>query len=242
MTVSLKHTTQAVGTDAGNGEIRKDQWNEEHALTQATNRLLGRTTAGDGATEEISVGAGLTLASGSLVNDVIGKQTIWVPALAMVPRTTNGAGSGTAETSSNRVMIRTLDFDGSTQEFAQFAIQMPKSWDEGTIIAQFLWSHPATTVNFGVVWGISAQARSDNENLDNAFGTVVTVTDTGGTTDRMYITSETGAVTVGSTPSPEDYITFQIQRNPADASDTMAVDARLHGVKIHYTIDAARDN
>lgn len=66
MTISLTHTTVAVGTDAGNGEIRKAQWNEEHTLTMATSRLLGRTTAGTGAAEEISVGSNLSLATGSL--------------------------------------------------------------------------------------------------------------------------------------------------------------------------------
>lgn len=40
-------------------------------LTMATARLLGRTTASSGAIEEISVGAGLTLSSGSLASNVI---------------------------------------------------------------------------------------------------------------------------------------------------------------------------
>lgn len=66
MAVSLKHATQATGTDAGNGEIGKTQWNEEHALLIGTGKLVGRTTAGDGAAEEISVGSGLSLAGGSL--------------------------------------------------------------------------------------------------------------------------------------------------------------------------------
>src|SRR5690349_16850501 len=39
-------------------------------LTMATARLLGRTTASTGAVEEISVGAGLSLAAGSLTNTV----------------------------------------------------------------------------------------------------------------------------------------------------------------------------
>lgn len=73
MTISLKHTTQAVGTDAGNGEIGKTQWNEDHSLTLATNKLLGRTTAGTGAAEEISAGTGLTLSGGSLA---IGSNTL----------------------------------------------------------------------------------------------------------------------------------------------------------------------
>jgi len=46
MAVSLTHATVAVGTDAGNGEIRKLQWNEEHALTAAANKLLGTVSAG----------------------------------------------------------------------------------------------------------------------------------------------------------------------------------------------------
>lgn len=66
MAVSLTHTTVAVGTEAGNGKIGKAEWNEAHTLTCATSKLLGRTTAGDGAVEEISVGSGLTFASGTL--------------------------------------------------------------------------------------------------------------------------------------------------------------------------------
>lgn len=41
-------------------------------LTQATSRLLGRTTASSGAIEEISVGTGLSLASGSLTKSFSG--------------------------------------------------------------------------------------------------------------------------------------------------------------------------
>lgn len=66
MAVSLTHTTVATGTDAGNGEIRKAQWNEGHTLTMATARLLGRTTASTGAAEEIAVSSDLSLASGTL--------------------------------------------------------------------------------------------------------------------------------------------------------------------------------
>lgn len=66
MAVSLTHTTVAVGTNAGNGEIAKEQWNENHTLTMAADRILGRTTAGAGAVEEIAAGTGLTLSAGTL--------------------------------------------------------------------------------------------------------------------------------------------------------------------------------
>jgi hypothetical protein len=172
----------------------------------------------------------------------LGQHTIWIPAAGMYTRTTSGAASGTVETSTNKVMIKTLDFDTTTQEFAQFAVQMPKSWNESNLICQFVWSHGATTTNFGVVWAIEAVSFADADVLDAAFGTAVQVADTGGTANTIYITSETSALTVAGTPAAEEYVVFQVKRVPSDGSDTMAIDARLHGVKIHYTIDAAKDD
>lgn len=73
MAVSLKHnfvSAQADGPDTS--VVRPSNWNAEHDLTMATNRLLGRTTAGTGVAEEISVGTGLTLSAGSLTANIDG--------------------------------------------------------------------------------------------------------------------------------------------------------------------------
>ncbi|RVD39057.1 DUF2793 domain-containing protein [Mesorhizobium sp. M4A.F.Ca.ET.020.02.1.1] len=193
-------------------------------------------TAGTGLT-----GGGDLSADRSFAVD-INKQTIWMPAAAMTPRTTNGATSGTAEMSSNKNMVSTLDFDASTQEFAQFDIAMPKSWNEGTITFIPYWSHASTTTNFGVVWGLDAVAISDDDTLDVAFGTAQTSTDTGGTTNDLYVGPESSAITVSGSPSAGDLVQFRIHRNPSDGSDTMAIDARLHGVKVLYVIDALKDD
>lgn len=171
----------------------------------------------------------------------VGKQTVWVPASAMVPRTTNGAATGELETVTNKVMHNTLDFDSATQEYAQFGVWMPKSWNEGTVLAQFVWSHPSTATNFGVAFGIQGLALSNDDALDAAFGTAQEVTDTGGTTDDIYITAETAAITIGGSPAEGDYVVFQVYRKPADAGDTLAVDARLLGVKLIYTTDTGND-
>ena len=67
MTVSLKHqfnSGKLDGTDAT--LVQPSNWNAEHTLSLATNRLLGRTTAGTGAAEEIAVTGALTLSSGTL--------------------------------------------------------------------------------------------------------------------------------------------------------------------------------
>jgi len=171
-----------------------------------------------------------------------GKETIWVPSGSMTARTTNGSASGTIETTTNKVMIRTLDFDATTAEFAQFAVQMPKSWNEGTVSALFVWSHAATTTNFCVVWGIQGLAVSDDDALDTAFGTAQTATDTGGTTNDLYRSPETSAVTIGGSPAENDVVVFQVYRDAANGSDTMAIDARLHGVALFFTTNANTDN
>ena len=119
---------------------------------------------------------------------------------------------------------------------------MPKSWNEGTILAEFVWTHPATTTNFGVNWNLQAYAFSDGDNISAAFGTAQNVDDTGGNTSYCYISANTPAITIGGTPAESDWVIFQAYRDPAAAGDTMAVDAYLLGVRIIYTTDAANDD
>ena len=67
MTVSLKHAFTSPKTDGADATlVQPSNWNAEHTLELATNRLLGRTTAGTGVAEEISVAGGLTLSGGVL--------------------------------------------------------------------------------------------------------------------------------------------------------------------------------
>lgn len=76
MTFSLKHAFQSAKTDgADTSVVRPSDWNAEHTLSMATDRLLGRTSAGAGAVEEISVGTGLSLTAGTLSSTVTGTVT-----------------------------------------------------------------------------------------------------------------------------------------------------------------------
>jgi hypothetical protein len=76
MTVSLKHTFVSAIADAGDATlVQPSNWNAEHTLSMATNRILGRTTAGTGSFEEITVGAGLSLSGGSLTSTTMGTVT-----------------------------------------------------------------------------------------------------------------------------------------------------------------------
>lgn len=182
------------------------------------------------------------LASYAAATVTQGKHAVPIMAGAIRPSVTGGCAAVAAVAiAANQPDINTLDFDATTEEYAQFAIPMPKSWNEGTITAQFRWSHAATTTNFGVVWGIQAVAVSDDDTMAAAFGTAQTVTDTGGTTNDLYITSETAAITIAGTPQAGDTVYFRVYRKSADASDTMAIDARLHSVVLFLTTDADTD-
>jgi hypothetical protein len=175
-------------------------------------------------------------------NSTLGKHAVFVTSGAIQPSVTGGCAALTSLASAaNQPDIVTLDFDPTTQEFAQFGIVMPKSWNEGTISARFIWSHAATTVNFGVVFGIQAVAVSDGDAIAVAYGTGVEVADTGGTTNVLYQSGETSGMTIAGTPAAEDMVFFRVYRKPADASDTMAIDARLHGVVLYLTTDAGTD-
>ena len=168
-----------------------------------------------------------------------GRQTVWVPANAMVTRLTNGAGQGTTETPTNRVVRRTLDFDASTKEFAQFCIGMPKSWNRDTVSAEFLWT--AASGAGAVVWGLQGLARSNDDPLEAAFGTAQEVADTLLSVGNLHRSVETPAVTIGGAPAEGDLVFFQVYRDPAAAADTLNADAQLIGIRLFYSTGAKND-
>ena len=220
-------------------------YNTNGILTQTSaDVFVGRTITGTANQIDVTNGNGVsgnpTLSLPTVVNPV-GKRPIYIPAAAMVPRTTNGAALNTIELTTNKQMIRSLDFDTTTQEFAQFSIRMPKAWNESTVTFVPVWSHASTTTNFGVVWALEALAVSNDDALDAAWGTAGTSTDTGGTTNDLYEGPESSAITIAGTPAEGDTVYYQIKRNVSDGADTLAIDARLHGILLYITTNAATD-
>jgi hypothetical protein len=171
-----------------------------------------------------------------------GRHAIFIAAGSMIPSVTGGCASlAVVASAANQPDITSLDFDATTQEYAQFSITMPKSWDEGTLTFAPVWSHAATTTNFGVVFDLQAYAASNDDAIATSFGTAQTSTDTGGTTNDLYVGPESSAITVAGTPTAEDTVFFRASRVTGNGSDTMAIDARLMGIVLYITTNADTD-
>lgn len=168
-----------------------------------------------------------------------GVYTIPIMAPAMVARTTNGAAAGSTESTTNKIMVRSFDFDAATDEFVQATIPMPKRWNESTLTVEFIWTAGATG---NVVWGVQAAAISDDDPVDSAFGTAVTVTDGVTAAGDAMFSAQTGALTAGGSPAENDMLVFQFYRDADNGSDTLAGDAKLIGVRIRLTTNAADDS
>ena len=181
------------------------------------------------------------LKSGTAAVKIAGTETIFVPAQAMFGTTTNGADAQAVETTATRPELKVLDFDASTAEYAQFSIAMPKSWNLGTVTYQVFWS-PSNTNTDTCIWALQGLATTEGDTADAVFGTAVEVTDDGiGTVEDVQVSAVSTAVTIAGSPADDDYTFFQIFRNAADGSDDFTGDARLLGIKLFYTTDAAND-
>ncbi len=176
------------------------------------------------------------------LNNPLGKHVVPVKAGSFAPSVAGGCAVIASRASgANLPDITSGAFDATTEEYAQFSFDMPKSWNEGTVTARFRWCHQATTVNFGVVWGLQGVAVGDDDAIAVAFGTAQEVTDTGGTTDDLYVSAETAAITIAGTPQAGDTVFFRVYRKAASGSDTLSVDAELMGVDVFITTDAGTD-
>ena len=183
--------------------------------------------------------AGATVASA--VIKTAGLETIWVPATAMRPTSSNGCAAITdVETTAGRPDLQVLDFDKDADEAAQFSIAFPKSWNEGTITFAVYYIGLAATT--GVAFGLQGVSVGDNEEADQAYGTAVVVTDDSqGDATEVLITATSGAVTLANSPAAGDISFFRLFRDVSDGNDDMAGDARVLGVKIFFTTNAAND-
>jgi len=243
-------TSPAIGT-----KIADTNGNELLLLTatgSAVNEFtLANASTGNGptlsATGETNVGININpkgtgvLKSGSGAVKIAGLETMWIPAAAMYGAETNGADPKQVETTATRPDMKVLDFDAGTDEFAQFSVAFPKSWNEGTITYQVFWA-PASTNTGNCIFGLQGVAVGDGDTIDIAYGTAINITDAGiGTVEDQQVSPVSSAVTIAGSPAVDQQTYFQLFRDANAGGDTFSADARVLGIKIFFTTDAAND-
>jgi hypothetical protein len=248
---SVALTTPKVIT--GINDVNGNELLKVTATASAVNELtLANQSAGNNPTVTVSggdtniglnlvpKGTGVLQGAGSALK-ISGLETMWVPAAAMYGATTNGADAQQVETTAGRPDMKVLDFDKSTDEFAQFSVAFPKSWNEGTITYQVFWT-PAGASTGNCIWGLQGVACGDSDTIDVAYGTAVNITDAGiGTIEDQQVSAVSSAVTIAGSPAVDQQTYFQIFRDANAGGDSLDDDCRLLGIKIFFTTDAAND-
>jgi len=222
------------------------------ATGSAVNELtLANASTGNGpilsATGETNVDINLNpkgtgvLKSATAAVKIAGTETMWVPSSAMYGATTNPADAQQVETTATRPDMKVLDFDASTDEFAQFSVAFPKSWNEGTVTYQVYWT-PASTNTGDCIFGLQGVSCGDSDTIDIAYGTAINITDAGiGTVEDQQVSAVSSAVTIAGSPAVDQLTYFQLFRDANAGGDTFSADARVLGIKIFFTTDAAND-
>jgi hypothetical protein len=161
--------------------------------------------------------------------------TVPISAASLAPTITNGFSGGvqTGETETNKVNYDFVSLSSSTTNYFQFSYSMPQGWDGSTVTFSPVWISTGGTGD--VSFALQALGRGDNTEIDTAYGAPVIVTDTLQNTDRVHIGPESGALTIGGSPSPGDYITWRGYRAWAEASDTLDNNVQLLEIRIRFT-------
>ena len=186
-----------------------------------------------------STAAELNLVDGAGTLKQVGKETIWVPATAMQPTTSNGCSAlATVETTAGRPDMVVLAFPVAADSFAQFSIAFPKSWNAGTVTYQVFWAGIAATSNCS--WNLAGVAVSNNTTIDIAYGTAVVVTDAAqGAVEELNVSAVSGALTIAGSPGDDELCYFRIGRDVSEGN--MNGNGQLLGIKLFYTSDLAND-
>ena len=193
--------------------------------------------AGDGTVNLATAGATVN----SAVIKTAGTETIYVPASAMYPASTNGCAALTqVEGTAGRPELKCLDFDPSSDENAQFTVAFPKSWNESNITFKAYFTVSGT--NTGTVsWSLAGVSCADNDAINASLGTAVAPTAKAhsGASGDVNVTAESGNVTIAGSPSTDELVFFNVRRDVS--ADSQTGDARLLGIQIFFTTDAAND-
>lgn len=227
MVVSLKHKFASAKSDGVDTTlVRPSNWNDDHDLTLAASKLLGRATASAGAAEEVTVGTSLSLDAASqtlrraaLTGDVTASVDSNATTIATGAVTAAKIGSGAAtlaklDTTGSSGQVLTAQGSGVAPIWAAAAGGGIASVQTEFFTASGTWTKPANLVEAHVYavgggghGGSSTAAGTNNNGGSGGSG------GSGGGTYEIFSSADltgtnTVTVTIGAAGSPGGATSF----------------------------------
>ena len=172
--------------------------------------------------------------------DRTSKVMLWIPAKDLIPSYDRAAYTGVPgvnTVTTNDWAYRFLAFGNTADQYAAFDFATPPNWDAAaTITARFRWLPTGGSAGDTAIWGIRMVCIRNDDVLDTAMGSAVTVTDTVTATTDLHISDFTTAITPGGTLGAGGHMFCEVYRS---VSDTLASTVNLVGIDIVFTLTAA---
>lgn len=164
---------------------------------------------------------------------------IFISASGGACMTTAGCADATqSETTTNDVNYFGTAFDGATDEAWQATFTLPENYKDGsTFVASIEWTGTHTAADT-VRWDVSMMSIGNDDVLDTAFGTAVSVDDDTTATGDFQRTADTGAITASGSPVGGDRVWVKVNRDANHANDDDTDDATMLGIWVSFTADA----
>ena len=197
-------------------------------LTMTTARLLGRSTAGTGAPEEIALGTGLSFSGTTLNATASGGGT---KTLARFTARDNQPPAANFATLDTRNSVSVLEFDAATEESAVFISVVPEGANLTSGLLVRIWWMGDTATSGNVRWAASLE-RTGTDMDSDSFDTATELTSAANGTSGIETVAEITCTAIDSLAAGERF-RLRIARKAADATnDTMAGDAQLFLVEV----------
>lgn len=179
----------------------------------------------------------LTLNNGASFTGTYPKKRIFISSTGGTCLTTAGCTDPTqTETTTNDVNYFPAPFAATGgDDNWQATFTLPESYVDGaTFIASIEWTG-TTEASATVRWGIKGMCIGDDDTLDTAFGTAVTVDDDVTVTGDFQRTADTAAITFAGSPVGGDRCWIQVFRD--EDNDDSTNNANLLGIWLTFNVD-----
>jgi hypothetical protein len=198
-------------------------------LTQATARILGRTSSSTGSIEEIQIGSGLSLSAGEL--SATGGGSGGTKTYAVFTAEHNQPPATAFATLDTRNSIAVLDFDAATDESAVFVGVIPEGASLGSGLKVFIHWMASTATSGNCRWGVQFEKSGTDLDTDS-FDTATEAHSAANGTSGIETVTEITATAIDSLAAGNRF-RLKVFRNADDATnDTMTGDAELIAVEI----------